>query len=413
MVSSTATSTTARVSDSFTALRTVIARELASLREIRHDLHRHPELSYQEARTSSVVARELTRLGIAHKTGMAKTGVIGYIPPTTGNAPTSVALRADMDALPIVEQTGRDYTSINPGVMHACGHDGHTTMLLGAARVLLQMPTRTRGVTLVFQPAEEGGAGGERLCAEGALKGDTGGGIGLPVGEIYGLHGWPTLDLGTVGTRPGPLLAAVDDFDVAVRGQGAHAAYPHQGRDPIVATCAIVSSLQTIASRNIAPLDSVVCTVGQINAGSANNIIPADCRFQGTVRTLRAETRTLAKDRFHAITRSIAEAHGCIADINWHESYPVTHNDAALVDKFLSTADAALGRERVLRIDQPTMGGEDFSYYGHHVPACFFFLGLKAAGATHVPTLHQPDFDFNDDAMPTGIEMLCRAALGA
>jgi len=400
-----------------TTLRAAIAHELPALRDIRRDLHRHPELSYQETRTAAVVGADLTRLGIAHKTGLAKTGVVGYLPPTPGDARafsrTSVALRADMDALPIIEQTGRDYASVHPGIMHACGHDGHTTMLLGAARVLSQLPHRSRGVTFVFQPAEEGGAGGDRLCKEGALKGDAGGGIGAPVGEIFGLHGWPTLDLGTIGTRPGPLLAAVDDFDVTVRGTGAHAAYPHQGRDPIVAACAIVNALQTLASRSVAPLDSVVCTVGQINAGSANNIIPADCRFQGTIRTLRAETRALAKERFFALVQGVAAAHGCVGDITWHESYPVTHNDPALTEVFLSRSEAALGPSRVLRVEQPTMGGEDFSYYGHHVPACFFFLGLKAPGATHVPTLHQPDFDFNDDAMPLGIEMLCRAALGA
>lgn len=413
MTVASSSSKPARASIALSDLRAAIARELPALRAIRHDLHRHPELSYAETRTAGVVARELAALGIAHKTGMAQTGVLGYLPPTdaASSPATAVALRADMDALPIIEQTGRAYASVFPGVMHACGHDGHTTMLLGAARVLSRLAVRSRGITFVFQPAEEGGAGGQRLCDEGALKGEAGGGIGLPVGAIYGLHGWPTLDLGTVGTRPGPLLAAVDDFDVTIRGTGAHAAYPHQGHDPIVAASAVITALQTIASRNVAPLDSVVCTVGQINAGSANNIIPADCRFQGTVRTLRPQTRALAKERFFALAQAVAQAHGCVADITWHESYPVTSNDAALVERFFTRADAAIGPERVLRIDQPTMGGEDFSYYGHHVPACFFFLGLRSPGATHVPTLHQPDFDFNDDAMPLGIEMLCLAAL--
>lgn len=390
-------------------LFSAVSAEIAELVEIRQDLHRHPELNYEEVRTSGVVQRELTRLGIPFRAGVAKTGVVGRLPATSeaGNQRPAVAIRADMDALPITEATGKPYASCVPGKMHACGHDGHTTMLIGAARVLAAMPDRPRPVVFVFQPAEEGGAGGERMCREGALDG---------VGEIFGLHGWPTYPVGHVATRVGPLLASVDDVELTVRGTQSHGAYPHQGFDPVYATAQIITAVQTIASRNVSPLDSVVVTCGEIKAGTANNIIPETCWTHWTVRTLKDSTRALAKQRFIQIASSVAQGLGCTAEVTYRESYPVTHNDAPLVGEFFETVRglrAGGARTHVAgfgEVGEPTMGGEDFSYYGKQVPACFFFLGLRPDGSQRYPTLHQPDFDFNDGAIAAGVELFVRLA---
>lgn len=395
-------------------LRDLIQAELPSLTSIRHDLHRHPELAYQEERTSGLVQRELKALGIPFKAGVAGTGVVAHLAPTDSGARgrPAVALRADMDALPIEEQTGKPYASQAPGTMHACGHDGHTTILLGAARVLSRL-TRPHPVTLVFQPAEENGAGAEKMCDEGALLGDSGGGLGPPVGRMYGLHGWPQLPLGTLASRPGAMLASTDEFDVEVRGVGGHAAYPHLCRDPIVASAHMITGLQAVASRAVSPLDSVVCTVGVIHGGTANNVIPDTVRLVGTVRTIKPEVRLLARRRLFEVLEQTAGAHGCKAAVTWSEGYPVTHNDARETERFFAVARDAFAGEpaRVQVMEHPTMGGEDFSYYTRHVPACFFFLGLRPPGAATFPNLHQPEFDFNDEALPTGIEMMCRLAL--
>lgn len=394
-------------------IRAHIARELTSLTALRHDLHAHPELAFHENRTGKVVQKELAALGIAFKAGLAKTGVVGYLPSTSGNNTSSVGLRADMDALPIEEATGKPYSSTCPGVMHACGHDGHTTMLIGAARVLKALSQRPHAVTFVFQPAEENGGGGHVLCEQGVLKGEAGGGIGPRIRCMFGQHGWPSLDVGTVWTKPGAVLANTDDFYVTVKGVQAHGAYPHQGRDTIVCGAAIVTALQTIASRNVGPLDSVVVTVGQFLAGTATNIIPQEAKLVGTVRTLSAQTKAIAKERLFALVEHTAKAHGCEAEINWVDGYPATINDAALTERFVMLAKNAVGEDRVGLLPEPSMGGEDFAFYGQQVPACFFMLGLKPPGAARFPSLHQPDFDFNDNALALGIEMLVLAAVGA
>ncbi|MBX3359729.1 MAG: amidohydrolase [Phycisphaeraceae bacterium] len=410
-------------------LRQIIREAMPELTALRHDLHAHPELAYQERRTAGVVVRELTRLGIRHRAGLAGgTGVVAHLPATVPGADGrgAIALRADMDALPIVERTGAAYASTTPGVMHACGHDGHTANLLGVARVLSTLSERPNSVTLVFQPAEEGGAGGRRLCEEGVLEGDDasrgggeggGAGLGEPVRVIYGLHGWPQLPLGVVGSRVGPLLAATDGFTVTVKGTQAHAAYPHLARDPIVAAAQVVGALQTITSRSVGPLESVVVTVATIAGGTARNIIPESVRLGGTVRTLTPGMRVLAKERLFAIAEHTARAMGCEARIEWEEGYPVTENEKGATGRFFETARRALGDARVCKVDEPTMGGEDFSYYGHHVPACFFMLGLcppermPDRGGAGYPSLHQPEFDFVDAAMETGIEVMCGLAL--
>lgn len=398
-------------------LRGLIREELARVIHLRHDLHAHPELAYQERRTAALIADELRELGIAHKSGLAGgTGTIAYLPPTEAPAPGSpersaIALRADMDALPIAELTGLPYASTRAGLMHACGHDGHTANLLGVARVLSRLPHRPRGVLLVFQPAEEGGAGGKRLCDEGALLGEGKGGLGAPVGEIFGLHGWPQLNLGVVGSREGPLLAGTDNFTVRVIGTPAHAACPHLSADPVLAAAHIITALQSIASRNVAPQDSIVVTIGQINAGTASNVIPRDLTFIGTMRCVNRATRDLGRERLYRIVEQTAAAMGCRAEIEWEDGYPVTHNDAGMTDRFFRVAVRALGDSRVHIVPHPTMGGEDFSYYGQHIPACFFFLGVKPHDRDDYPSLHQPEYDFNDDALPTGMEVMCRLAL--
>jgi len=387
---------------------------MPALVEIRHGLHRRPELQYQERETSRAICEELDRLGVEYKAGLAGgTGVVAHLPGTEGGAERSVGLRADMDALPIEERTGKPYASASPGVMHACGHDGHVTILLGAARVLSRAEGRPNPVTFVFQPAEEGGAGGERMCDDGALLGEAGGGIGPPVARMFGLHGWPQLPLGVVSTRPGPLLAATDDFDVEIVGTQAHAAYPHLGRDPIVAASQVVGAVQSISSRMVGPVDSVIVTVGAMQGGTATNVIPERVRLMGTVRTLHDATRARAREEFQRIVSRTAEAFGCRAEIDYQTGYPVTYNDPELAEHVLSTAQEAFGEDRAITTPEPSMGGEDFSFYGRHVPSCFYLIGLCPAGTEPqtVPQLHQPEFDFNDEAIPVGVEMMCRLGL--
>jgi len=390
-------------------IRDLIESELETLIAIRHDLHAHPELGYEEHRTSAVVQRELAEDGIEFVPQLAGgTGVLGFLPGKSGKA---IGLRADMDALPIQEENDLAYRSTCDGKMHACGHDGHTTMLLGAARVLSKIATEgelPRPVVFVFQPAEEGGGGGRRMVEDGCL---TGAKTGCAVEEMYGLHGWPDLALGSVGTRPGPLLAAADRFRITVRGQGAHAAYPHYGHDPIIAGAEIVSALQTIVSRNTDPLDACVVSVTQFHSGTTHNIIPGEARIEGTVRTLSEEVQDHAKDRIEEIAKHIAAAHNCRSEAEYIYGYPVTLNDPHAVETFEREARALLGDESVVAITRPVMGAEDFSYYCDQVPSCFFFLGLKPAGAKSVPKLHEPTFNFNDDAIATGVELFCSLAL--
>ncbi len=401
--------TTSHVIDAH-RLGELIQTELPTAIEIRHALHRQPELGYAEHRTAERIAARLTELGIEHKTGLARgTGVLAHIPATIEpeRAPT-VALRADIDALPIAEQTGLPYASESPGLMHACGHDGHTANLLAVAAVLAELDFRPNNVTLLFQPAEEGGAGADAMIADGALNGTA---LGPPVDCIFGLHGWPDLPLGHVATRPGPLLASTDEFTVTIRGKGGHAAFPHNTHDPVVVAAHVVTALQSIASRRTRPTDSIVVTVGAIHAGSAPNVIPSEAVMKGTMRTLDAETRAMGEADFRRIVTGVAEAMHATAEIDWHTGYPVTHNDPAAAAHVRAIAVEALGDERVVDLPEPFMGGEDFSFYSQHVPAAFFIVGLKPPHADAYPLLHTPGFDFNDDAFAVGIELFVRLAL--
>ncbi|HTQ10519.1 MAG TPA: amidohydrolase [Fimbriimonadaceae bacterium] len=384
--------------------------EIDHITEIRHDLHAHPELGYEEHRTSAVVQRELSDAGIDFVPGLAGgTGVAGYLPATLNPASAkTVALRADMDCLPIHEATGAAYASTSPGKMHACGHDGHTSILIGAARRLAKTVERPNNVLFVFQPAEEGGAGGKRLCEEGVVSGKV---IGKPADMIFGLHGFSFLKVGQIATCTGPMLAAADWFTIEVRGRGGHAAMPNAGVDPIVVASHIVTALQSIASRNVSPLDSIVVTIGIIQAGTAHNIIPDTASMVGTLRTLRQETRELGARRIEEICKNVAAAFGASAEIDFTYGYPVTENDPVATRRLRSVLSEAMPGALAPDDVQPVMGGEDFSFYGRHVPACFYWLGLLNEGQERYPNLHAPDFDFNDKALPVGIDAMCALAL--
>jgi len=381
-----------------------------NLTEIRHDLHAHPQIRFEETYASELVQRELTALGIQFKAGLAKgTGVLGYLPATTNpeSAPT-IALRADMDALPIHEETGLPYASTIPGRMHACGHDGHTTILLGTAERLSTMTDRPNNVLFVFQPAEEGGGGGNLMVQDGCLNGSV---LGKKADFMFGLHGWTSVKVGHVATKVGSLMASTDEFVIEVHGQGGHAAAPELSRDPILTMCHLVCALQQVASRNTDPFDNVVVTVGQIHSGTTNNIIPMSAMIHGTIRTMNPKVREMARQRVEEISHGIAAAFGTRADVTLNEGYPVVINHPEAVSRFLDVARKEIGTEFVCDNAKPTMGGEDFAYYGNECPSCFYQLGLIPSGKDSYPSVHTPIFDFNDDAIELGVKLMTALAV--
>ncbi len=386
-------------------LRGLIEAALPEAVAFRHDLHRHPELGYQEFRTSERVQDRLRVAGIEFQAGLAKgTGIVGFLPATANPTEArTVALRADMDALPIVERTDLPYRSEHEGRMHACGHDGHTTILVTAARLLAQLPERPQNVVFLFQPAEEGGAGGKRMVAEGAIdRADI----------TYGLHGFPAHEVGKVSVRNGPMMAAATQFSIRIRGKGSHAAYPHLSIDPIVVGAHIITALQTIASRTVSPLDSVVVTVGRVKAGVAHNVIPEEAVLDGTLRTLSDQTAEVARTRVAQIAEHTAAAFGAVAETTWAtDPYPVTWNHPEAADRVRAIAGDTVGSANLLEEIEPSMAAEDFSFYGREKPACFFFLGIRPVGQPTYPNLHAPTFDFNDDALLPGIETMINLAL--
>jgi amidohydrolase len=386
-----------------------LASILPELIEFRHDLHAHPELGYDEHRTRDCICDALKAAGIDHKTGFAMgTGTIAHLP---GTADKAIALRADMDALPIEEETGLPWTSTHPGKMHACGHDGHTTILLGAARVLKHLADNgalPNPVTFVFQPAEEGGGGGEKMCDEGCLDGSV---FAPAARAMFGLHGWPSLPLGIVSSCPGPMLAAADHFTITVRGKGGHAAMPQTTVDPIAASAAIIQSLQHVVSRRIDPVMGGVISVTSMHAGTTFNIIPGQALLQGTLRALHGEAQALLKKGLFEVVTGVATAHGCTAEIDYVVGYPVTENDPTAVAEYQAVANDLIGLDHAPLFEMPCMGAEDFSYYGRHVPACFFALGLIPKDQEAMPMVHHPAFDFNDEAIAIGVRMFVGLAL--
>jgi len=392
-----------------TTIRSRIDAILPELVALRRDLHAHPELGYEEHRTSGLVKDALEEAGVQYTGGLAGgTGVLGHLP---GKASQAIGLRADMDALPIVEQTKLPWASTNQGRMHACGHDGHTTILVGAARILSAMSREgslPNPVSFVFQPAEEGGGGGERMVQDGCLEGSI---LGPAVSRMYGLHGWPDLPEHTISSRPGAMLAAADRFDVTITGLGGHAAKPHSTRDPIVAAASLIQAIQAIVARDVDQVQGAVISVTMINAGTAFNIIPETCTLAGTVRALHEEAMATVRSRLAEVVRDVAAAYGCTGHLDYHVGYPVTRNDPKEVETVLETARKLLGEDLVEILSAPVMGAEDFSYYCQHVPSCFFTLGMLPQEQDSMPLLHHPCFDFNDEVIATGVELFCNLAL--
>jgi hippurate hydrolase len=358
---------------------------------IRHHLHQHPELAYQEFKTSDFVAQSLESWGYAVTRGLGGTGMVATLKAGTGTR--SVAVRADMDALPINEETGLPYASSEPGKMHACGHDGHTTMVLGAARHLARTRRFDGTVHLVFQPAEEIGAdsGAKRMIEDGLFE-------RFPCDAIFGLHNHPGYPTGTFLFRSGPFMAACDTVEMVIHGRGGHAARPHLAVDPIVIGAQLVTALQTVVSRSVDPMQTAVVTVGAFNAGHVANVIPETARLQISVRSFDAEVRKLLETRIRTLAQAHADAHGGRIDINYVPGYPVVINSVKETEFALTVARELVGEQRVVDGFGPIAGSEDFAYYLQEKPGCFLRLG----NGEGVPMLHNASYDFNDDNLTVG-----------
>jgi hippurate hydrolase len=367
----------------------------AELTAIRRDIHAHPELAFQETRTSDIVAAKLAAWGIEAHRGLAKTGVVGVVKGRKSSSGRAIGLRADMDCLPMHETGTVPYKSTHAGRMHACGHDGHTTMLLGAARYLAETRNFDGTAYLIFQPAEEGGGGGRVMVEEGLFE-------RFPANEVYALHNWPSLPPGQIAVRPGPMMAATDEIQVTVRGKGGHGAMPHLAVDPVVITAQVIGALQTIASRNASPLDSIVVSVCSMETSQTGvfNVIPDFVKLVGTVRTFRPETRDLAERRIREIVSGIAGAMGGGADIAYHRGYPATINTEREAAFAARVGERVFGKDNVFTDAEPTMGGEDFSYMLLARPGAYVFLG-QGGGPTSC-FLHNSGYDFNDEVIPLG-----------
>lgn len=369
--------------------------------ELRHRLHQIPELGFHEFKTADVIRQELDRLGIKHIDGVddAPTATLALLGETSRPC---VALRADIDALPIVEQTGLAYASTHEGRMHACGHDGHTTTLLAAAAAMKEREAHLPVcVKLVFQPAEETISGASRLVKAGVLDGR----VGPAAKAIFGLHGWPQMDVGCVGTRAGALLAADDTFRATFTGRGCHGAFPHLGIDPIVVAANTILSLQQIVSRQFDPTEPAVVSIGQFHAGTASNIIPDAAVIEGTARTLGHEQRQSIRRWIEHRCTAAAEGGDCRLTLQWLRGCPPTVNDPAMADHVAKTAVGAVGKGKYLHQDRPSMGAEDFALYLQKTQGCFFLLGVRPGGQSTYPSLHNDHFDFTDEAIAVGARM--------
>ncbi|MFZ1681990.1 MAG: M20 aminoacylase family protein [Rhizobiaceae bacterium] len=373
------------------------AAELApEIAEWRRALHGMPELNFDLPRTSAFVADKLRSFGVDEVvTGMAQSGVVAVVRGQRGEGP-AIGLRADMDALPINEASGVDWSSMSPGRMHACGHDGHTAMLLGAARHLSETRNFAGTAVFIFQPAEEGGGGGRVMVEEGLME-------RFGISRVFGMHNMPGVPLGTFAIRPGAIMASTAEFTITIRGKGGHAAMPDRTIDPIVAASQMVLGLQTIVSRNADPVEALVVSVTKFHAGDAYNIIPETAEIAGTVRTLKKDLAALAESRIRALVAGIAAATGTEADLDYDANYPVTYNHEAETEFAIGVARDVVGEANVNPAVPPTMGGEDFSYMLEARPGAFIFMGNgKTAG------LHHPGYDFNDEAIPVGVSYWVR-----
>ena len=370
------------------------------IRTIRRDIHAHPELAFEENRTADVVARLLTEWGIPIDRGLGPTGVVGIVHGRTTSGP-AIGLRADMDALPMSESNTFDHASRHEGIMHGCGHDGHTAMLLGAARYLAQHRDFDGTVYLIFQPAEEGAGGARKMIEDGLFR-------KFPMQAVFGMHNWPGMPAGQFGVTPGPIMASSSEFFIDIEGKGTHAGMPHLGADPIMATVQIAQALQTIVSRNRHPMEAAVVSITQIHAGSATNVIPTQARMVGTVRTFTYDTLDMIERRMGEILQHCCDAMNCKATLRFERNYPPTINTQAETDLCIEVMRDIVGNENVNPRVVPTMGAEDFSFMLEQVPGCYCWIGNgtgehRDAGHGLGPcTLHNGSYDFNDELLPLG-----------
>ena len=379
----------------------------SELQQIRRDLHAHPELCYEEQRTSDIVAAKLTEWGIPILRGLGRTGVVGII--KNGNSPRAVGLRADMDALPMQEINTFPHASRHPGKMHACGHDGHVTMLLGAAHYLARHRDFDGTVYLIFQPAEEGGAGARSMIEDGLFE-------KCPMDAIYGMHNWPGAATGTLSVTAGPMMASSNEFHVTIKGKGAHAAQPHNGIDPVMVAVQIAQSWQTIITREKSPLDTAVLSITQIHAGSATNVIPDEAKMVGTVRTFTTPVLDLLETRMGEIARHTAAAFGAEVDFDFKRNYPPLVNHARETAFALEVMKDVAGADNVNPNVEPTTGAEDFAFFLQAKPGCYVFIGNGEGGhrdgghGLGPCVLHNASYDFNDDLLPIGASFWVRMA---
>jgi amidohydrolase len=373
---------------------------------IRRDIHAHPELSYAEYRTAKLIADKLTEWGIPVVCGIGKTGVVGTIVGKAGTdtAPRAIGLRADMDALPVQEANQFAHASTIPGKMHACGHDGHTAMLLGAAHALIKNPDFAGIVYVIFQPAEEGGAGAQAMIDDGLFT-------RFPMEAVFGLHNWPGLPLGHIGLTPGAMMASSNEFTLTLVGKGAHAAMPHEGLDPIMAAVQLAQALQTIVSRNTRPIDAAVLSITQIHAGDAYNVIPNEAVLRGTVRTFSLEVLDTVEKRLREISAGIAQTFGMQLTVQFDRNYPPLINSSAETAFCREVAHRVVGESMVSWDTMQTMGAEDFAFMLLNKPGCYVFMGNGLVDSEHRSAghglgpcmLHNPSYDFNDNLIPIGI----------
>ena len=377
------------------------------IQQIRRDIHAHPELCYEEHRTSEVVAHQLQQWGIPVVRGLGGTGVVGII--KNGTSERAIGLRADMDALPMQEINNFAHTSQHAGKMHACGHDGHTAMLLGAAHYLSQYKDFDGTVYVIFQPAEEGGGGARAMINDGLFE-------QFPMQAVFGMHNWPGAAVGTFGVTPGPMMASSNEFYVTVKGKGAHAAQPHKGIDPVIAAIQIAQSWQTIVSRNTSPLESAVLSVTQIHAGSATNVIPDEAQLIGTVRTFSTPMLDMIEQRMRKIAAHTAAAFDAEVEFTFKRNYPPLINHAKETAFATEVMRAVVGAENVDAQVEPTMGAEDFAFMLQVKPGCYVFIGNGEGEHRDVGhglgpcNLHNPSYDFNDDLLPIGATYWVRLA---
>ena len=368
-----------------------IADQHREITEWRRDFHAHPELLYDVHRTASSVADKLKAFGCDEVvTGIGRTGVVGVIRGWKGKSDKTIGLRADMDALPIEEATDLPYKSTVPGKMHACGHDGHTAMLLGAARYLAETRNFAGTAVIIFQPAEEGGAGGKAMVQDGLME-------RFGINEIYGMHNYPGMPVGEFGLRPGAIMAAADYVQIDIEGKGAHAARPHLGIDSVLVGAQIINALQSIVSRNVDPLEAAVVSICMFHAGSTDNVIPQTAQLRGTARSLIPEVQELLEKRVPEIAETTAKLYGAKATVKYRRGYPVLKNHAVQADFAASVAAQIAGADKVDTSLAPVMGAEDFSFMLNTRPGAFIFVGNGDSAG-----LHHPAYNFNDEVIPIG-----------